>query len=168
LTASRPPWFNLSVPPESLSEGETPRILHIDFPPAILRLMEQAFRSRPMRWESAESGVLGLHMALIRDYSLIFLGLKESGLDGLRVAAGLQRSGLRTPLILLMSRRDLDMRREELSRLPNVLACLAKPLDMEQVEKAMEFLRRPPALQPKDRARLLQVLARVERAVHVG
>jgi hypothetical protein len=46
-----------------------------------------------------------------------------------------------------------------------VLACLAKPLDLRQVDKAMEFLRHPPALKPNDKAKLLQVLGRIERAV---
>jgi hypothetical protein len=62
----------------------------------------------------------------------------------------------------------LELRREELSRLTNVVATLTKPLEMAQVEKALEFLRHPPSLKPKDKTRLLEVLARVEKAVHAG
>lgn len=151
-----------TAPPDK----EAPRVLHIDYPPAILRLLEQTFRNRPVTWESAETGAQGLHLALIQNYHLIFLGLKESGVDGLRVARGLVRAGVNTPVVLLMSRRDLDHRREEVSRLPNVIACIAKPLEMAQVEKAMEFLRHPPTLKPKDKVRLLETLARIEKAVH--
>jgi DNA-binding response OmpR family regulator len=143
-------------------------VLHIDYPPAILRLLEQTFRNRPILWESAETGAQGLHLALIHNYHLIFLGLKEAGVDGLRVARGLARAGVNTPVVLLMTRRDLDHRREEVSRLSNVIACLAKPLDMSQVEKAMEFLRHPPTLKSKDKSRLLETLARIEKDVHGG
>jgi DNA-binding response OmpR family regulator len=144
---------------------DSPRVLHIDYPPPILRLLEQKFRGRPIVLESAESGVLGLHLALVRNYHLIFLGLKEVGVDGVRVARGLMRAGINTPVVLFMARRDLEHRREELSRLTNVIACLSKPLEMAQVEKAMEFLKHPPALNAKDRVKLLETLARIEKAV---
>lgn len=146
-------------------EKETPRVLHVDYPPAILRLMEQTFRGRPLAWESAETGAQGLHLALVHNYHLIFLGLKESGVDGVRVARGLMRAGVATPIVMLGARKDLEMRREELARLPNVVSSLAKPLDMTLVEKAMDFLRNPPALKPKDKTRLLETLSRIEKAV---
>lgn len=128
--------------------------------------MAQNFRTRPVVWESAESGVQGLHLALVQNYHLIFLGVKEVGVDGLRVVRGLQRAGVNTPVILLMSRKELDQRREEVARLPNVIACLAKPLELAQVEKAMDFLRNPPTLKAKDRSKLLEVLARIEKTLN--
>ncbi|MBW8886291.1 MAG: hypothetical protein JF616_00930 [Fibrobacteres bacterium] len=144
---------------------DPPRVLHIDFPVAILKLLETSFANRGLVWDSAETGVSGLHMALVQDYHLIFLALRENTIDGLRIVKGLKRAGVTTPIVLLMPSRELDLRRDELSRYPNVLACLAKPLDLRQVDKAMEFLRHPPTLKPKDKAKLLEVLARVERAV---
>lgn len=127
--------------------------------------METAFQNRGLAWESCESGIQGFHQALVQDYHLIFLALKENGIDGLRIVKGLRRAGCATPIILLVPSRDLERRREELSRYPNVMACLPKPVDLRQVEKSMEFLRRPPELNPKDKAKLLQVLGRIERAV---
>ena len=100
-----------------------------------------------------------------QSYNLIFLALKENTIDGLRVLKGLRRAGCTTPIVLFMPSRELEQRRAELSRYPNVLACLAKPLDLRQVDKVMEFLRHPPALKPKDKAKLLQVLGRIEQAV---
>lgn len=143
---------------------ELPRVLHIDYPAAILRLMEKSFRGRPLAWDCAESGAAGLHAALVNNYHLIFLGLKEPGIDGERVVQGLKRAGVSTPVILLLPGRDLERRREELSRLPNVLACLGKPVDLRQADSLMEFLRHPPSLKPEDKARLLEVLARLEKA----
>jgi DNA-binding response OmpR family regulator len=128
--------------------------------------MAQNFRHRPITWESAETGVQGLHLALVQNYHLIFLGIKEVGVDGMRVVRGLQRAGVNTPVVLLMSRREMDQRREEVARLPNVIACLTKPLDMTQVEKAMDFLRNPPTLKAKDKVKLLEVLARIEKALN--
>lgn len=104
-------------------------------------------------------------MALVQDYNLIFLALKENTIDGLRIVKGLKRAGCTTPIVLLMPSRELEHRRAELSRYPNVLACLAKPLDLRQVDKVMDFLRHPPALKPMDKARLLQVLGRIEKAI---
>lgn len=144
---------------------ETPRVLHIDYPPAILRLLENSFQNRGLSWESTESGIQGFHLALIQNYNLILLSLRESGIDGLRIVRGLARAGVKTPIILFMPSRELELRRSELARYPNVMACLSKPLDMRQLDKLMEFLRDPPALLPKDKARLLETLARIERAV---
>ncbi len=145
-----------------LPSKESPRILHIDFPAAILRLMESNFQNRGMVWESTESGIQGFHQALVQNYNLILLSLRENTIDGLRIVRGLKRAGANIPIILLMPNRDLELRRNELARYSNVIACLAKPVDMRQLEKAMEFLRNPPAMKPKDKSRLLEVLARVE------
>lgn len=142
-----------------------PRVLHIDFPAAILKLLETAFARRGWHWDSAETGVAGLHMALVGDYHLILLALRENTIDGLRVLNGLRRAGVSSPVVVLMPGKELEMRKEELARYPNVLDCLAKPLDLRQVDKAMEFLRHPPSLKPKDKARLMEVLERVERAM---
>lgn len=144
---------------------ELPRVLHIDFPAAILRLMEKSFQGRPLVWDTAESGAQGLHLAMVQNYHLIILGFKEQGIDGARVVQGLKRAGVTTPVILLMPQKELEKRREELSRLPNVMGCLPKPVDLRQMDKMMEFLRHPPAIRSEDKARLLEVLARIEKAV---
>ena len=145
---------------------DVPRVLNIDFPAAILRLLETTFQHRELVWESCDSGVQGFHLALVQDYNLIFLALRENTIDGLRIVKGLLRAGVKSPIVLFMPSRDLELRRSELSRYPNVLACLAKPLDLAQVDKMMDFLRHPPSLKPADKARLLEVLARIERTVH--
>lgn len=142
-------------------------MLHIDYPAAILRLLEKSFQQRGLVWESTDSGVQGLHMALVQDFNLIFLGLREPNIDGLRIVQGLRRAGVTVPVVLLMPSRELELRRQELARYPGVLACLSKPLDLRQVDKVMEFLSHPPSLDPKDKARLLELLAGIERSVGV-
>jgi DNA-binding response OmpR family regulator len=144
---------------------EAPRVLHIDFPVAILKLLETTFAKRGLAWDSAETGVAGLHLAMVQDYNLIFLALRENTIDGMRIVKGLKRAGITTPIVMLMPSKELELRRAELGRYPNVLACLAKPLDLRLVDKVMDFLRNPPSLKPQDKAKLLEVLARVERAV---
>jgi two-component system, OmpR family, response regulator len=144
---------------------DIPRVLHIDFPAAILKLLETSFQNRGLVWDTCDSGVQGFHMALVQNYNLIFLSLRENSIDGLRIVKGLKRAGVTTPIVLLMPSKELEFRRAEIARYPNVLACLAKPLDLRQVDKVMEFLRHPPALKAKDKAKLLEVLARIERAV---
>ena len=148
-----------------MPEKNTPRVLHIDFPAAILKLLETSFQNRGFIWETCDTGVQGFHMALVQNYNLIFLALRENTIHGLRIVKGLARAGVTTPIVLFMPSKELELRRTELSRYPNVLACLAKPLDLRQVDKVMDFLRHPPALKPKDKAKLLEVLSRVERAV---
>ncbi|MDB5051691.1 MAG: hypothetical protein JWO30_4762 [Fibrobacteres bacterium] len=144
---------------------DIPRVLHIDFPAAILKLLETTFQNRGLAWESCDSGVQGFHMALVQDYNLIFLAVRENTIDGLRIVKGLHRAGVKSPIILFMPSRELELRRGEFARYPNVIACLAKPLDLRQVDKAMDFLRHPPSLKPQDKAKLLEVLARIERTV---
>lgn len=144
---------------------ETPRVLHIDYPAAILRLLENAFQNRGYLWESTESGVQGLHLALVQNYNLILLSLREVTIDGLRIVKGLKRAGITTPIVLFMPIRELELRKSELSRYPNVIACLPKPLDMRQLDKVIEFLRQPLVLQAKDKTKLLDTLARIEKAV---
>ena len=61
---------------------------------------------------------------------------------------------------------ELERRIAELSRYENVLHCLSKPLDLRQIDKLMEFLRNPPSLQPAEKSKLLEVLTRIEQAVH--
>jgi CheY-like chemotaxis protein len=150
------------TPPEA---KESPRVLHIDYPAAIHRLVVSSFKGRDLIWDTTESGVQGLHLAMVQNYNLILLSLREPSIDGLRIVKGLKRAGINTPVILFLPSRELEMRRSELSRYSNVLACLAKPLDIRQLDKLMEFLRDPPDLRPKDKAKLLEVLARIETAV---
>lgn len=104
-------------------------------------------------------------MAMVQNYNLIFLSLREQTIDGMRIVKGLKRAGITTPIVLLMPSKELELRKAELARFPNVLACLAKPLDLRLVDKVMEFLRNPPALKAKDKAKLLEVLARIERSI---
>lgn len=149
----------------STPSRDVPRVLHIDYPVAILKLLETTFRPKGYAWDSAHSGIQGLHLALIRNYNLIILSLKENSIDGLRLVRGLSRAGVSTPVVLLVPIRELESRRHELARHPNVMACLPKPVDLRQVDKVMEFLRHPPGLKAKDKLRLMELLARIEGAV---
>ena len=149
----------------SVANKESPRVLHIDFPAAILKLLETTFQNRGLVWDTSDSGVQGFHMALVQNYNLIFLALRENTIDGLRIVRGLKRAGVTTPIVLLMPSKELELRRGELSRYPNVLACLAKPVDLRLIDKVMDFLRNPPSLKAADKAKLLEVLARIEKAI---
>lgn len=149
----------------SIPGKDSPRVLHIDFPAAILKLLETTFANRGLVWETSDTGIQGLHMAMVQNYNLIFLALRENTIDGLRIVKGLKRAGVTTPIVLFMPTKELELRKAELSRYTNVLACLAKPLDLRLVDKVMEFLRNPPALNTKDKAKLLEVLARIEKQV---
>ncbi len=144
---------------------EMPRVLHIDYPGAIIRLLENTFHNKGLIWESTESGIQGFHLALLQNYNLILLSLHEPSIDGLRILKGLKRAGVHTPIVILLPSRELEFRREELARYPNVLTCLAKPVDIKHLEKVMEFLRQPPTLPTKDKMALLEILSRVEKAV---
>jgi DNA-binding response OmpR family regulator len=144
---------------------DLPRVLHIDYPAAILRLMEKSYQGRNLVWETCESGAHGLHLAMVQPYHLIIMSLKEPGIDGARIVNGLKRAGVTTPIILLVPQRDLERRKDELSRMPNVLGCVPKPVDLRQMDKLMEFLRHPPQLKAADKSRLLGVLARIEKAL---
>lgn len=163
-----PGWFNFQVhnaaTPDKDAVKDFPRVLHIDYPSAILRLMENTYQGKSLTWDSTLSGIQGLHLAMVAPYHLIIMSIKEPGVDGARVINGLERAGITTPIILLVPARELEKRREELAGLPNVLGCVAKPVDTRQLDKLMEFLRKPPTLKHEDKARLLKILNRIEDA----
>ncbi|MEO7425465.1 MAG: hypothetical protein ABI036_09780, partial [Fibrobacteria bacterium] len=56
------------------------KILHINSPAPLLRLVEKFCQTRKIAVESMESGSAGLHHALVKQYQLILVGSPPTGI----------------------------------------------------------------------------------------
>src|SRR4051812_47359526 len=106
------------------------RILHINSPPAILRLVEKFCQTKKFSLDSFESASIGLHYALARRYHIIVLGLPTKGLDAPRFLKGLIRAKVSAPVLIMAEFQFKE--KLELGKYSNVLGFISKPLDIHQ------------------------------------
>jgi DNA-binding NtrC family response regulator len=148
----------VNAPKESLPDSR--RLLHINHPAAILRLVERFCESKKFSIDSFESASAGFHHALTRKYRLIVLGLPAKGLDPARVLKGLLRAKVSTPVLLMAEFHSKE--KLELAKYPNVIATITKPLDVHEFSRYLDSANKPPELDPKEKQKLIEVLRRWE------
>lgn len=136
------------------------RLLHINHPTAILRLVERFCQSKKFSLDSFESTAVGMHHALARKYHLIILGLPAKGLDPSRFLRGLLRAKVSTPVLLMAESRSKE--KLDLGKFPNVIGTISKPLDIHEFSKYLESANKPPELDPKEKEKLIAVLRKWE------
>ncbi len=143
------------------------RILHIDAPVPFLRFVEKFCRSKGLDVDSTDSESLGFHYALVKRYKLILLGAHAPRVDAARILRGLARARVTTPVFLLSESHRKDAKLIDLH--PNLIGCLAKPLDLKELTQCLESADKPPELEPGEREKILAVLARWEKGLkHAG
>jgi DNA-binding response OmpR family regulator len=143
------------------------RILHIDAPAPFLRFVEKYCRAKGMDADSTESEALGLHYALVKRYKLILIGAHAPRIDASRILKGLARARVATPVFLLSESPRKDAKLMDLH--PNLIGCLAKPLDLRELSRCLESADKRPELEPGEREKILAVLARWEKGMkHAG
>ena len=138
----------------------TRRLLHINYPAAILRLVEKFCQSQKFSVDSIESASVGLHHALTRKYHLIVLGLPARGLDPARFLKGLLRAKITTPVLIMAESQSRE--KQELGKHANVLAILSKPLDIHEFSKYLDRANKPPELEPQEKEKLIAILRKWE------
>ncbi|MDB5105441.1 MAG: hypothetical protein JWP91_3130 [Fibrobacteres bacterium] len=138
----------------------TRRLLHINSPPAILRLVERFCQTRKYSLDSFESATVGLHYAMARKYHLIILGLPTRGLDPPRFLKGLLRAKVTAPVLIMAEFQFKE--KSELGKFPNVLGFLSKPLDIQQFAKYLDATHKPADLDPQEKEKLIAVLRKWE------
>lgn len=142
------------------------RLLHIDGPPPFLRFVEKYCESKGMAVDSTDSESLGFHYALVKKYKAILIGAHVPRVDPFRLLRGLARAKIQTPVFLLSESPAKDAKR--MGQYPNLLGVIGKPLDLKEFARHIEYADKPPQLEPGDKERILQVLARWERGVKVA
>src|SRR5688572_6148485 len=135
--------------------GSGTRILHIDSPPAFLRFVECYCRSKGLEVDSTDSEAMGFHYALAKRYKAIFLGAQAPRIDAGRILKGLARARVATPVFLLSENAAKDAKMTGLH--PNLMGLLAKPLDLKEFFRCLEYADKPPVLDPGDREKILAV-----------
>lgn len=136
------------------------RLLHINQPAAILRLVERYCLTKKFAVDSFESGPVGFHHALTRPYHMIILGYPTVGMDFVRILKGLVRAGIRAPVLIISENRGRS--KEEFGRFSNVIGCISKPLDIAELSKYLETAQKPTELDPQEKERLLAILRKWE------
>lgn len=136
------------------------RLLHINHPTAILRLVERFCQSKKFSLDSFESAAVGMHHALARKYHLIILGLPAKGLAPSRFLKGLLRANISTPILLMAESRSKE--KLELGKFPNVVGTITKPLDIHEFSKYLDSAHKPPEMDPQEKEKLIAVLRKWE------
>lgn len=143
------------------------RVLHIDAPPPFLRFVEKYCRSKGLNVDSTDSESLGLHYALVKRYKAIFIGAHALRIDAGRILKGAARGRVKTPIFLLTETPGKDAGLMALH--PNLMGLIAKPLDLKEFSRCLEFAEKPPDLEPGEREKILAVLVKWERSLkHAG
>jgi DNA-binding NtrC family response regulator len=148
------------VDPSQESAPASRRLLHINHPAAILRLVERFCQSKKFSLDSFESTAIGLHHAMARKYHIIILGLPTKGLDSSRFLKGLLRARISTPVLLMAESRSKE--KLELGKFPNVIGTISKPLDIHEFSKYLDSANKPPELDSQEKEKLIAVLRKWE------
>ena len=135
-------------------------MLHLNNPAALLRLVERFCQSRKISVDSLESGSAAFHHALVKPYQLILVGSPSAGIDIARLLTGLTRAKIKTPVLVMTETRL--MRKADFSKFPNCIGVIAKPLDLSEFSKYLEFINKPADLEPQDKEKLLAILRKWE------
>lgn len=141
-------------------EASVRRILHINHPAAFLRLVEKYCAAQKIGVDSFEYAPIGLHYALARRYHMIVLGFPLPAMDTFRVLKGLVRAKVATPVLIMADNRA--RLREDFGRFPNVIGCIGKPLDVKELARYLDSVRKPEELDPQEKTALLAMLRKWE------
>ncbi|MEO6098078.1 MAG: hypothetical protein ABIW76_21410 [Fibrobacteria bacterium] len=136
------------------------RLLHINQPSAILRLVEKFCQSKKFSLDSFESAAIGMHYAMARKYHLVVLGLPAKGLAPARFLKGLLRAKVATPVLIMAESRSKE--KLDLGKFPNVIGIISKPLDIHEFSRYLDSANKPPELEPQEKEKLIAVLRKWE------
>ncbi len=139
------------------------RLLHVNHPTAILRLVERFCESKKISVDSFESASVGLHHAFARKYRLIILGLPSKGLDPSRFIKGLLRAKITSPVLIMAEFQSKE--KPELAKFKNVIGIISKPLDVKEFSKYLESVNKPPEIETEEREKLIAILRKWEEKV---
>lgn len=160
LTGSRPDGV-ITIMDPSMQEKVVPRLLHIDSPPPFLRFVEKYCQSKGISVDSTDSESVGFQYALVKRYKMVLIGAHAPRIDPFRILKGLARARVETPVFLVSETPDKDVK--WVGHFTNLMGVIAKPLDLKEFSRYLEYADRPPELDPGDREKILAVLGKWEK-----
>lgn len=144
---------------EPAAAQPTPRILVVEDEPSIRILLESTLRLAGYEVGSAETGHEALHEVERLRPDLLLLDVMLPDLDGYAVTRSLRATGVRTPVLFLTARAEVDDRIEGLSAGGDDY--VAKPFSIEEVLlRVRAILRRTGAEDSADTARAKDIVLR--------
>jgi DNA-binding response OmpR family regulator len=158
--------IGISIKAKSMDGKKCTRVLHIDAPPPFLRFVEKYCQSKGLDVDSTDSEAQGFHYALVKRYKAILIGAHAPRVDAGRILKGLSRARVTTPVFLLSESASKDAKLMGLH--PNLMGLIAKPLDLKELSRCLEYADKPPGLDPGEREKILAVLAKWEKALSHG
>jgi DNA-binding response OmpR family regulator len=143
------------------------RVLVIDSPPPFLRFVEKYCQSKGFEVNATDSEALGLHQGVVKHYKAILIGAHAPRIDAGRILKGLARARVTTPIFLLTETPAKDAKLMGLH--PNLMGLLAKPLDLKEFSRCLDYAGKPPDLEPLEREKILAIIAKWEKSLkHAG
>lgn len=149
-----------------MPEKTCSRLLHIDGPLPFLRIVEKYCQAKGMVVDSTDSEAVGFHHALVKRYKLILIGAHVPRIDAFRILKGLARAKVGSPVFFTSESPNKDAK--WVGYYPNLMGIIAKPLDLKDFSRYLEYAEAPPKLETGEREKILAVLGKWEKCLKVG
>jgi len=113
------------------STGRPVTILVIDDEPSIRELFVEAFAERKCEVSTAEGGQEGLRLIKTREFDMVFLDLKLSGMDGVEVFREIRQVKPNLPVTIITGYPDGELMARALAFGP--LGLMKKPFSVAEI-----------------------------------
>ncbi|MBW8886219.1 MAG: hypothetical protein JF616_00565 [Fibrobacteres bacterium] len=128
-----------------------------------MRFVEKYCQSKGIAVDSTDSEAQGFHYALVKHYKAIFIGAHAPRVDASRILKGLARARVTTPVFLLTESASKDTKLMGLHS--NLMGLIAKPLDLKEFSRCLEYAEKPPGLDPGEREKIIAILTKWEKSL---
>ena len=147
-------------------EETSKRILHLNSPTHVLRFIENYCESKALKVDSTESEATAFHLALIKKYRLILIGLQTPKVNPIRIIKGLIRAKVRTPVLLVSEFPSRDEPR--FAAFQNVLGIIGRPIEIKVLSSYLQGSNRPQEFDTAEKEKLITILRKWESEVAIG
>lgn len=121
------------------------RVLLIEDEPGMVQFIQQGLQEQAFSVDTAQDGETGLESALLSEYDVLVLDIMLPVMDGLQVLQELRAQGIKTPVLLLTARSEIEDRVRGLDA--GADDYLVKPFAFSELLARLRALVRRPPLQ---------------------
>lgn len=121
------------------------RVLLIEDEPGMVQFIQQGLQEQGCSIDTAQDGETGLETALLSEYDVLVLDIMLPRMDGLQVLKKLRDRGVKTPVLLLTARSEIEDRVRGLDK--GADDYLVKPFAFSELLARLRALVRRPPLQ---------------------
>jgi len=121
------------------------RVLLIEDEPGMVQFIQQGLQEQGFSVDTAQDGETGLEAALLSEYDVLVLDIMLPVMDGLQVLQDLRDRGVKTPVLLLTAKSEIEDRVRGLDQ--GADDYLVKPFAFSELLARLRALVRRPPLQ---------------------